>query len=403
MLNNDNWLKNLGNDDNWAQNLDDVPSMIVFSYNQLKEFVHDGQVYGAMLILKDIYELIMKIPVTMSLILINNDDGIRGSQSYGEIIQTTLGIPLNMGLWERLAGEIQKAKYTCIPAELTQILKKTRELYREEVGDFKDIVFWRNNSIGHGALKFESDTSYQEEIKTLTARLKSYFDGGESYSINGLYKSIYFSSNGKKFVGTNSPTEVDIEQTQLFVGSLPYSVENFASYNDFKLLLFDSYSGRKKVTHFISYLDGLKSASYNKYFDELYRRYVYSNSTNFALSSTYIKKYEDKLLECLIEPPDYERPVFLIEKIETELERLGKGVISIHMERGTGKSSFANYMSGYFHSKSLIRNSFSRCYHVSNANLKGIYDFVNKLNTEFRSFYHSDEDFVSTGRFSARI
>ena len=55
------WLRNLLKEDIWANNLEDIPAIIVRSYNQLKEFADDGQVYGIMLLLKDVYSDILTI------------------------------------------------------------------------------------------------------------------------------------------------------------------------------------------------------------------------------------------------------------------------------------------------------------------------------------------------------
>ena len=130
-----NWLKNLAKEDVWANSLETVPSTIVFVYTQLKELADDGQVYGVILILKDIYELLLKTPLVMSLILINSKDDCKGTPEYIDTVKAVLALPMSMGLWEVLAQTIQRSKTFNLPMELLEIIKRTRYLYVQEITD----------------------------------------------------------------------------------------------------------------------------------------------------------------------------------------------------------------------------------------------------------------------------
>lgn len=98
------------------------------------------------------------------------------------------------------------------------------------------------------------------------------------------------------------------------------------------------------------------------------------------------------ILEYLNMATDYIKPTRLVEELEETLEKTGKGIISIFMERGTGKSAFANQMSGLYHKKSLIPGTFSRCIHVQNISMRGISDFINSVNFGFRHSFDPAND-----------
>ena len=106
----------------------------------------------------------------------------------------------------------------------------------------------------------------------------------------------------------------------------------------------------------------------------------------------YIKREEERIFEYLNAPVEYVEPKWLVKELEERMEELGQGVITIFMERGTGKSAFANQMNGLYHSNTLIQAAFSRSYHIQNAVLRGISDFVNAINFGYRHSCNSDDD-----------
>ena len=112
----------------------------------------------------------------------------------------------------------------------------------------------------------------------------------------------------------------------------------------------------------------------------------------------YIKREEERIFEYLNAPVEYVEPKWLVKELEERMEELGQGVITIFMERGTGKSAFANQMNGLYHSNTLIQAAFSRSYHIQNAVLRGISDFVNAINFGYRHSCNSDDDCMAARR-----
>ena len=368
--------------------------MIKLSYVQLNNLAKDGQVYGVMLQLKDLYESLYKIPVIMSLIIIDSDAKYKEGSAYADILKASLGSPMSMGQWDNLAAVIIKRnKELHLPNGLIDILKRTRKLYATEVTpEVPDVINWRNDAIGHGALKFEDDESYKQEVTSLITMLKEYFDGIGKYSVKGLYATAYFESQGQRLVGDNVIMPPDESDLYLVVDSVKYEAENYVNAHNLKCYLFDSYYCRKNLIKYSSYIDGKSELLKNKYFSDLYEKLVLKPGKDFDIQAEFISREEDMILEYLNTPLAYVKPVHLIEQLIETMDEIEHGVIAVFMERGTGKSAFSNQMSGLYHKTPLIKNSLSRCYHVQNASLRGIGDFINSVNFSFRHSFDSAQD-----------
>lgn len=394
MCSSNQWLIDLSKDESlWAKDLELLPSMIHFEYSQLKNLAVEGQVYGVLLQCKDTYETILKIPVIMALVIIDSDSKYKDGSEYNDIMKTFLQAPMSMGNWENLARVIiKKNKKLNLPETLINILEKTRTLYNTEItAKVSDVVAWRNETIGHGALKFEDDVNYQEEVRSLLNLLKNYFDGEGKQSIKGLYNSIYFQCGNNKLVA-DCYGKSDSYDLVLHIADNSYTVSNYVNEIDLKWYLFESFYCRKNLVKYCSYIDGKNSTVQNKYFSDLYEKHVLRGNRNSSIAGNFISRTEDRILEYLNMPMDYVKPVKLLELLQEQMDNLEKGVITLFMERGTGKSAFANQMSGLYHSEPLLKNSLSRCYHLSNAALRGNSDFVNSINNGFRHSYNPAND-----------
>lgn len=396
MDNRNQWLIELSrNEELWAKELDAVPSMIKLSYDQLKRLAEDGQVYGVMLQCKDLFEVLYKIPIVMVLIVLDSDDKYKEGTAYADIIRASLGSPMSMGLWNDLASVIvKKSKELSIPGNLISILKKTRKLYATDVTpDMPDVIKWRNDAIGHGALKFQDDEAYQQEVKSLILLLKEYFDGTGKYSIKGLYDEIYFELDDQKLVGDTVLEPQEDSDLRLFVSSEEFEAGSYVDAHNLRYYLFDSFYCRKDLVRYRSYLDGQSELLASAYFSDLFAKHVLRAGKDSSVQAEFISREEDIILEYLNMPISYIKPLHLVEQLTDVMDDIEHGVIALFMERGTGKSAFSNQMSGLYHKSPLIKNSFSRCYHVQNAALRGVGDFINSVIFSFRHSFDSTEDF----------
>ena len=377
-----------------AEGLDNVPAMLCYSYNQLINLVKNGQVYGVLLQIKDVFEQLYKIPLVMTLIVLDSESKYKDEKEYSDIIKSAIGSPMSMGQWDALANTIIKSSRSIdLPENLITILKRTRTLYRTEISPTApDIINWRNNTIGHGVLKFEDDLSYREEIEKLLEMLKNYFNGTKKYSINNLYDNAYFTQGGYKLTGNNLYSYDNGSVLKLYLDNKEYECSHYINNHELKYYLFDSYYCKKKVIKYCSYYDGQNEIVQSKYFSDLYEKFILKRRTSINSFPGIISREDDILLEYLNTPSEYVKPLELIQCLEDKLEEIISGVITIFMERGTGKSAFANQMSGLYHNNPLIKSSFSRCYHISNASIRGTTDFINSINFSFRHSFDPSQD-----------
>lgn len=398
MRSSNQWLINLSKDESlWAKELDSVPSMIHFEYMQLKNLAEQGQVYGVLLQCKDTYETILRIPVIMALVVIDSDPKYKDGSEYNDIMKAFLESPMSMGNWNNLARVIIKNnKKLNLPENLIKILERTRKLYNTEITTkVSDVVAWRNDTIGHGALKFEDDANYQEEVKSLLNLLKEYFDGEGKLSIKGLYDSIYFQCGENRLVGDFYDKNAEHDLVLHIAGSA-FKVSNYINDCDLQWYLFESFYCRKNIVKYSSYIDGKNNTVQNKYFSDLYEKHVLKGNKDVAVDRDCITMGDARCLEYLNMPPDYVKPEKLVELLQEQMDTLGKGVITLFMERGTGKSAFANQMSGLYHSKPLLKNTLSRCYHVSDTALLGINYFIDSIENCFRLQLNPDDYLLSS-------
>ena len=181
------WNKNLFVDNRW-------PVPITYNYHRLYEIAKEGNVYGCLLQIKDLYEILMRISVISALIYLD-DKFSEELIKEKNILKMIIMQPLAMGKWYELSSRILKGaernKYN-LPESILNVLKATRKLYNKKVSaQFQDVNHWRNETIGHGLLRYEDNDEYKEEFNSLICNLNDYFNDS-SNGKNGLYSDIYY-------------------------------------------------------------------------------------------------------------------------------------------------------------------------------------------------------------------
>ena len=186
-------------------------------------------------------------------------------QAYHDLMRKLLGSTLSMGSWDELAMLIIKhGNVLAVPEVLVSILRKTRRLYANPMnGESSNIINWRNNTIGHGALRFEDDSSYQQEVKELLEILKQYFDGNKKFSIKGLYENVYLVLDGKKLIGSADYFWKPESELKLMVDNKEISCINYIYSRELKGFLFETYFSRRQVLKYTSYTDGKSETEKN--------------------------------------------------------------------------------------------------------------------------------------------
>lgn len=116
-----------------------------------------GQVYGAVLQLKDLLEVLIKFPVLLTTAQIYHKQGGR-SASENKLLAALLQKSLSLGDWDRIANTLKKSSLA--PSPLHRILEHICTIYNKY-----QITNWRNTEIGHGALAFAEDEKFQQDLK----------------------------------------------------------------------------------------------------------------------------------------------------------------------------------------------------------------------------------------------
>lgn len=365
-----------------------IPLVINEKYDELHKSVIEGNVYHAILCAKDVCETVMKIPAVMGLIIINayieNDNDIqqktveefkvereaKRKKSEKEIklkrvLEKMLKNPLAMGSWLELLGAIKKSQNVFgIPTELIDIIEITEKMLNKSVlntdGKFENATNWRNSVIGHGALQCEGE-GYWEQVKSLVSNIHDYFtdeSAKEHRNIDGLY--------------TNFKIEVDGVNINLISSDRKYDAKAFMRLLDNSVLYFDSYYSEKEVVSISDFTRNTIRDKNNEFYHDLYDIYISLLTEKEAKELGGIgTTAKDKMMNCLHCVTKYKKPEKLIYKLNETMDEMGKGVILLQMERGTGKSALARALDGRYLKTAIQKDlhAIVRTVHIRNLNL----------------------------------
>ena len=195
----ENYLEKIQDEKMWIPKdmRNNVPAVINDKYDKIKECVMAGEsaeAYLAILLVKDLYETIMKIPVVMGLTFVNSNFDIKKDyisvkaaelqeKKYDlieNILDSMLSNPLSMGSWSNLINQLINVKDDFhIPEKIELILYKTKTMLNMKIsngkdGKYENIVNWRNAAIGHGAISCDANI-YWEQLNDLISILLKHF------------------------------------------------------------------------------------------------------------------------------------------------------------------------------------------------------------------------------------
>ena len=386
------WMSTLINDTSlWA--IDELktghfPAPIVEEYMMLRRVVEEYNVYGTLLLIRDTFEGIIKFPVLMALIVLKNEmhtadlnDTDDKQISYGKILNLVLADTLSMGTWKNIADHLSKKNNPFgLPHTLYSILKETKSVYNIKISkDYANIINWRNTTIGHGKCRFEDDPSYQQEVTTLLKILADYFK-----KVNDLYNDCYLVQNGQKICGTNWQINED-DPIILELNGQIYQTDEYIRKNYTSCFFFDTFMSQKRIEKHVDYVAGHETLIKDGYFHSLYKysQQILQDTESIHPRQRIINYNIDLSLAELNDEPHYEKPSALLETLQETMDSLEKGIITICMERGMGKSALINKLDGRYHEQELISQATIRCYYASNGQLLGLNDFLGSFNDAF--------------------
>lgn len=308
-----------------------INPIIALEYKNLITLIENKQIYGIILQIKDIYEIIIRIPVLiMSAFALHNRQAVKGK----DLLFFMMSKPLSLGDWRYLltvASETAKELEDIIPNEVVELINIIRRFANSNKSG--DIVYWRNSTISHGATKQLNNEELYDDTSTKLREITTFLKKNAQ-----TFKDIVFiDENNVELDGLNYDFQRD-GKIFLKIKNKAYPLYPFFTIRDEGVYLFDRYVHKFKKTDIIDYVKSVKTTVE---FEELNNLYIESSISQFDNREN-IETYtieERNLCEEIASGSEFLKPDFLIDTISKELLK-SKSVFAIQMEKGMGKSYF---------------------------------------------------------------
>lgn len=377
------WYKDiLDRTDCWNEKaMEFTPSIIAYEYWRLSDLFVNNKIYGALIQLKDVYELTIKFPVLLECSRFYHQP--KRTETENTILFNILNKKLSLGDWERLGRMVYKT-YGKSKPEIEKILGLTLELYSKT-----KIVNWRNNTIGHGALGFEEDPDFRSDIEQKLISLAAYF-----MSVVPLYSNLNLIMKdsrgalllkGKKAIIDNKFSDADlyIESTGVNHSLYPY-IQALQG----KVYLFDSLNEWTEFTYFLNYSTGKK---HNEIIPELNSLLHHlGKNTNLKILDASIEDIGNSYIELeaikqFQKGEGIQKNEFLFNWLNKLIQENDRGVFLLQMERGTGKTTFSRSLDNFADDSQRIAGVTSRVHYINDTIGCKLDNFVSQLSDNFRS------------------
>ncbi|MCB2290143.1 tetratricopeptide repeat protein [Clostridium sp. CS001] len=371
----------------------EYPSIIAHEYYRIYCMLKEGHTYGAILQIKDLLEVLLKFPTLMAMSVIYN----RKEKSIQEIELIALSFQkiLGLGDWRNLTNIIYKENLIN-DSVILPILKSIRDIYFNQK---IDIVKWRNETIGHGALKFDSDIEFQNEVINLIKIIKRHFN-----VCNHLYLKLNFcmemSSSNIELRGIELAKNLSVDGMLYFEDEMSLNkIHPFILVDNGEIFFFDTYIEKKKKVSILNYINGIKKDIVNgnmiRYYHSLYKESIeilksngnikiIEQNTESPEEESYLAESE-RVLNEIQHINDYKNPMYIEEWLRSRLLNTNKGIFLLQMERGMGKTTFSKALDENGYNKIEIDDFTVRSYYMNDSYLSDYGYFYTGLSDLFRT------------------
>lgn len=308
---------------------DSMNAIFAFEYEKLFELLRKQQIYGVLLQIKDIYEVMLKLPVLMTSAIIFNNNEI--SESDKVILINMINGKNSMGDWNDFASKLKKSMMIR-NTPLFKILKDTTSFINSY-----NCIKWRNETIGHGPTKeIEDDFLYTdiiEKIKCITKFFKDTLD---------LYDQIplLLKSEEQTYVLKGYDNAITKKEGSLFVriNDVIYNLDPFIYKVGDGLFFFDNYIASKRYLDIIEYPRGKRDIKYTGKFED------FKDNDQFASKATdeLIAQTEVDISSNILNIDDFIEPKYVYNWIIERINNNDK-VSFLLFEKGMGKSTLVNF------------------------------------------------------------
>ena len=342
-----------------------APVSLAVSYQKLKEYVVDGNIGCTLFLIRDVFELMIKIPVT---IMFNGVHNLRESYSdFDKLLVANKQIEklydysiqmLSTGKWwecVRLAADIKADLWDGLTDEYPQVallndtceyLSRLYKLLFFRVPGYPktSMVTWRNRVLGHSCLA----DNIQEKYVEIPYILKMFQQVCE-VSVPFYFRTCFCDKNKKPLFGIDanlSEAEVFIQYKNGYGNQeIIMVIHDFLAGRDKSLSCFDGFE--KGKAYLLSYSSGeryrdFKLSDYlTKHRDSRTKKLIVSELSSENVFSDNLESKDIEALEELLSAKDDVIGInCLYQWLLGTIADVDKGILFLSAERGLGKSSF---------------------------------------------------------------
>lgn len=359
------WNSGLQSADFWCTEFGQyAPASLSHSYNQLMHYVKVGNIGCTLFLIRDVFELMIKIPTIIlfdsiySLIesmedfkgqfekepkleaLYRNSMQLLSTGKWWECVRLGAGLSLDAIELNGL-DEYRSA----VLADTLTYLKQVYRLFEFRIPGKQrvNMVTWRNRAVGHSCLASKPEESYPE-IPYILKMFKNIAEISLPY-----YRKVCFANDDKELlIGTNS----DVNVNQVFVayktdaGCHYFKIHDFAAGRKDSMSYYDGYE--KGKAYLLDYGDGerYKAAELSKFImsakNELDNKIIVPNAVSSAdINEDNLETADIQQLEAQLSGENQVVYVdFLYQWLTHQVKNNTAGVFLLQAERGMGKSTF---------------------------------------------------------------
>lgn len=346
--------------------ISDLNTVWAQEYKILEDLLSSKQIYGIVFQIKDLYELIIRLPV-----LVVASFAIKQDQDYKakELIYYLMSKPLSLGDWRFLLNLSKNVidNNPTIPSEIVDVVACVRKLVNSDRNG--DIVNWRNSTIAHGAAKQLNDSDLYDDVASKLKELTTFFSRNR-----GTFEAIKFiDSQGHELEGISKEMSLWSGRLFLKVGENQYPLYPFFDLRNDGIYLFDRYIKKLQKTDIIEYIQSLKKSVDIAELNNIYIENTISSSEFSDDLATYTVE-ERNLCEEFLSSGEYLVPDYLVEWLEREIEK-PKNVILLKMEKGMGKSFFVRGLDPFSIDKIYIDDLCVKAFYINSTYNSRVDDF----------------------------
>ena len=361
------WFQRLYEDESlWHKPaFEQAPAIIAHEYWRIHDLLRQEKPYGAFMQIKDTFEVLLKFPMLIAASILAGQQ--TRSEADTELLSSLFQQKLALGHWETIARQVCKRQPAAVPATILKLL--------HDVTKKCSIVNWRNDKIGHGALAFDADEQFQEDLADKLTVLRDHFQ-----RCVGLYAqcTCYLLRNGQQQLLCGKAAAQQLcpsneDALVLRIGTADYPLSPFLLLHNQGIYFFDHYQIKPQNAAVLNYVTGHKAVvnhpEVTRLYDILSKTQIFTQFTAERTEQDQVfLTQEARTLEQIARIDDFQRPEYLIEWLRHDiLSTHSKGIFLLQMERGAGKSTFVRGVDPRSIGKIKLRDMTVKAYYLNDA------------------------------------